>query len=100
MTRVTGTKPDAIGDVPSFTITYTPPANAPSATPSSVTGSMVKPDGTRVTGTPATGGGLVWTWTAGTAIDQPGTWWFREIASGQLVDASEWAITIDRSPFT
>lgn len=98
-TRITGAAPNCIGDLPSFVITYTPPASAPSATPSAVNVSAIKGDGSAITATAASGSGLSWTWTAAAAIDMAGPWRWRIVASGSLVDATEVAVQIPASKF-
>jgi hypothetical protein len=97
---VTGNKPNCVGDLPSLSITYTPPASAPAAVPTTVTVAARKPDGTQIAAAAAAGGGLVWTWTAATPIDQSGLWQWRIVAAGGLVDATEITVAIPASRFT
>lgn len=96
---ITGNRPDCVGDQPTFTITYEPPASAPSATPSSVTVTAMKPDGTTLTPVSATGSGLSWVFTAATTIDTPGAWSWKVVAAGTLVDVSVVRVNIKASPF-
>lgn len=97
---ITGNRPNAVGDIPTFAITYTAPPDAPTAVPTTVTVTPLKPDGTQMADEQASGSGLAWTYTAGAPIDQSGTWHWRIAAAGMLNDVTEMAVVIPGTAFT
>lgn len=97
----TGNEPDCVGDLPSFKVTFTPPATDPGATVTGVTVTVCDPDGTTVDDSThvAQLSPNVWTYTAAAPLDQPGTWSWRIEATGSLVDVREVEREIPKSRF-
>lgn len=99
----TGNIPDRVGDLPSFVVTFTPPATHPTAVVSGVVVSACKPDGTIIAndGTVTQVSPNVWSYTATNPIDTHGRWTWRVVTTtGPLVDVCETEIVIPPSRFS
>lgn len=96
-----GSKPDAVGDLPAFTITFSPGANDPGAVAGDVHVFVRKPDGTEAedTGAVAQTAANVWAYTATARIDQAGPWRWRWNSNSGLIDSGETGLTIGQSSF-
>lgn len=96
-----GFKPDAVGDLPAFTITFTPGATDPAAVAGGVQVIVRKPNGTETDDSAgvAASGTNVFVYTATTRIDQSGAWRWRINSNSGLIDSFEVGITIPRSAF-
>lgn len=91
-----GSKPEAVGDLPAFRVTFTPPDAAPSAVAGDVHVLVHKNDGTEFDDT----AGLspvstnVFDYIATHRIDQAGNWWWRVNSNTGLIDSHEIGLSI------
>lgn len=97
-----GAKPEAVGDLPAFRITFTPPDAAPTAVAGNVHVLVRKNDGTEFDDT----AGLtqvspnVFDYVATERIDQSGNWYWRVNSNTGLIDSQEIAVSIRFAAFT
>lgn len=94
-------KPESVGDLPAFQITFTPGENDPSAVAADVVLLVHKPDGTETDDSAGltAAGTNVFNYKATTRIDVAGSWRWRWNSNSGLIDSGELGLTIGHSSF-